>query len=263
MQLFIQRALIIGAGLIASLPLQAQQANPVAIASGGFTSKAIAGYTVDATIGEVVIATVGSAIICTQGVQQPYSAVDYPKTAFTLMGSAKNDHVSLEWTTPAEVNNAVFYVERSADGIVFSIIDSVKTLAPGGNSTSPIAYRYTDLAPFKNSNYYRLRQVSTGGLITYSNTVQVNFVINNWFTHVYPNPVQNDLHIKLYIDKKTMVKFHLYTAAGQQLLIKAKEFDAGYHDEVINMTGFKSGVYILAVRELFTDRRLNVKVLKL
>jgi hypothetical protein len=154
-------------------------------------------------------------------------------------------------------------MERSADNISFTIIDSVRTLAPGGNSTSPIAYRYTDLAPFKNANYYRLRQVSKIGLINYTNTVQVNVVINTWFAHVYPNPVHTSLHIKLYIDKKTMVKFHLYSATGQQLLVRAKEFDAGYHDETIDMSGFKSGVYILAVRELFTDRRLNVKVLKL
>jgi len=59
-----------------------------------------------------------------------------------------------------------------------------------------------------------------------------------------------------------MVKYQLYTITGQQLLTRVKEYTIGYHDETFNVSGLKAGMYIIAVRELFTDRRLNVKVFK-
>lgn len=240
----------------------AQQAGPVVIASGGGSSHAIAGYTIDYTVGEVVIATVGANPICTQGMHQPLAVTEYPKADLTLTGSAKDNHTLLEWSTVNEVNNATFYVERSTDGILFSVTDSVKTAAPNGNSTARLLYHYVDQQPAQGNNHYRLRQVSTTGIIRYSNTITVNFTTNNWFLQVYPNPVQSSLHVKLYADKKTMVKYQLYTITGQQLLTVVKEYAVGYHDEVFNVSGWKAGMYVIAVRELFTDRRLNVKIMK-
>jgi hypothetical protein len=262
MQPFFIKTFLLLSGLIIGTITMAQQANPVAIASGGASSKAIAGYTIDCTVGEVVIATVGKNPICTQGIHQAYSDADYPKTGFTLAATAGDKNVLLAWKTTAEINNAWFFIERSTDGIVFKVIDSVRSLALGGNSSAPLLYHYVDQQPAQGTNHYRLRQVSLNGLISYSNTVQVSFVISNWFVQVYPNPVQTTLHVKLYIDKPTMVKYMLYTATGQQLLIQTKQYAVGYHDETFNVSGLRSGMYVIAVRELFTDRRLNVKVFK-
>ena len=262
MQYSFTKTFLLFAVLCVSCKVYAQQVNPVVIASSGASSNAIAGYTIDYTVGEVIIATAGTNPICTQGMHQAYSVVDYPKTGFTLSGAAKDNHVLLEWKTTAEVNNAWFFVERSADGVAFKVIDSVRTLALNGNSSAPLLYHYVDQQPVQGNNHYRLRQVSLNALISYSNSVQVNFVISNWFLQVYPNPVQSSLHVKLYADKKTMVKYQLYTITGQQLLTRVKEYTTGYHDETFIVSGLKAGMYMIAVRELFTDRRLNVKIFK-
>jgi hypothetical protein len=262
MQYSFTKTLFLLSGLIVGHIATAQQANPVVIASGGSSSKAITGYTIDCTVGEVVIATAGKEVVCTQGMHQAYSVADYPSTGFTLSATAGDKNVLLSWKTTAEINNAWFFIERSTDGIVFKVIDSVRSLAPNGNSSAPLLYHYVDQQPVQGANHYRLRQVSLNGAIRYSNTVQISFVISSWFVQVYPNPVQTTLHVKLYIDKPTMVKYMLYTATGQQLLMQTKQYAVGYHDETFNVSALKSGMYVIAVRELFTDRRLNVKVFK-
>lgn len=94
------------------------------------------------------------------------------------------------------------------------------------------------------------------------NAVQVDFAADNGFVLVYPNPVQTNLHVKLYIEERTSVTFTLYTTTGQQLLARSRELIPGYHQELIPVTGLKSGIYMLIIRESVSGRKFSVKVLK-
>ena len=94
------------------------------------------------------------------------------------------------------------------------------------------------------------------------NSVRVDFAAENGFALVYPNPVQTTLHVKLYMEERTTVTFCIYTATGQQLLVRSKELMPGYHEELFPVTGLKSGMYILTLKEFVKGRRLQVKVVK-
>jgi len=81
---------------------------------------------------------------------------------------AANRTSQLIWTTAEETDSDFFAVERSTDGFTYQPLASVKAV---GNSRTPQAYTYTDRAPAKGTNYYRLRQVDTDGRWSYSPVV--------------------------------------------------------------------------------------------
>ena len=76
--------------------------------------------------------------------------------------------VKLAFSTATERDNAYFAIERATDGNTFLEIGQTPSL---GNSRAPQTYQFTDLAPAKGINYYRLRQVDTDGRYSYSPVV--------------------------------------------------------------------------------------------
>lgn len=95
------------------------------------------------------------------------------------------------------------------------------------------------------------------------NSLQVDFAIDNGFVKIFPNPVQTTAQIKLYVEERTMITFTLHNPAGQQVFIRSRELMPGYHTEYLHLTGFKSGIYVLTLKESTRGRKLNVKLLKL
>jgi len=80
----------------------------------------------------------------------------------------------LKWQTAQEQNTRDFTIERSADGKTYTTIGVV---AAAGNSNTPLDYTFSDLAPGKVSNYYRLKQSDLDGRFTYSPVRLLNFGI--------------------------------------------------------------------------------------
>jgi hypothetical protein len=99
----------------------------------------------------------------------------------------------LRWTTAMEQNNKGFELQRSADGAKWMPVDFIPSQASGGNSTMPLSYSYTDVAPLQGTNLYRLRQLDADGHQQYS-AVQ-SLYVNEAAVRMYPNPVQSMLYI--------------------------------------------------------------------
>lgn len=99
--------------------------------------------------------------------------------------------VVMSWTTATEFNNNYFTIERSQDGVNFSLIGD---LVPGaGTSSLQHSYTLIDKIPFPNVSFYRLKQTNFDGDNSYSNLVKVDFhsVINSAI-EVFPNPANVD-----------------------------------------------------------------------
>ncbi|MBK6835858.1 MAG: T9SS type A sorting domain-containing protein [Bacteroidetes bacterium] len=97
--------------------------------------------------------------------------------------------VNLKWSTASELNNNFFTIERSADGIVFEIVEKINSKAPNGTSNTTLNYATKDLNPIDGYSYYRLKQTDFDGTSKYSKIVSVNFSKSKNITFaVYPNP---------------------------------------------------------------------------
>ncbi len=132
------------------------------------------------------------------GISSAYSVTDsfmtlaaLPVTLLYFNGSAVGNTTQLNWKTAAELNNKEFVVERSADGINFTVIGQV---AGAGTTSLPHAYEFTDTKPLQGTNFYRLQQVDDNGHFVYSQTVTVNFGSSESFA-LYPNPATSIVNI--------------------------------------------------------------------
>lgn len=224
------------------------------VATGGGSSDKISGYTIDFTIGETVITT-GSALpvvtpmlmAFTQGFQQPLIAKDFPTASFTLQGTAQKSSILLEWTTSQEIDNDLFFIEKSQNGFNYTVIGQVASKAPGGNSSGDVHYQFTDLQPLTGNNYYRLRQVNKNNLINYSNTAIIPFVLSDWSVHTYPNPVRNIVNLKIYTSQKEQYVLRMVNMLGQTVLVQPVTAEQGYNDFTINMSLLRKSMYVLLV----------------
>jgi hypothetical protein len=90
-----------------------------------------------------------------------------PVELTTFDGSCNESKVVLKWTTASEINNSHFEVEKSDNGIDWTVVGTVNG---AGNSQETINYNFVD-ANDGNMAYYRLKQVDTDGGISYSTVI--------------------------------------------------------------------------------------------
>ncbi len=111
-----------------------------------------------------------------------------PVTLLNFSGRLSANEIKLQWQTAIEQNSANFIVEYAADGILFIPIGTVKA---AGSSNGLRSYSFTHTQPKNGSNYYRLKIVNADAKFTNSNTININFSLNNLHLNAYPNPAKN------------------------------------------------------------------------
>jgi hypothetical protein len=115
------------------------------------------------------------------------------KTFYALPQGKK---VKLVWETATENNNKDFTVERSSDGINYSLLSTIPSLAPKGNSVVPLNYEFLDEKPIEGTSYYRFKQTDYNGKYKYFQVISVDIQKSNHVTFtVYPNPNQGQFTV--------------------------------------------------------------------
>ena len=102
--------------------------------------------------------------------------------------------ILINWRTANEINLANYLVERSSDGINFTVVN---TQNPKKNNAET-SYIFTDLASSNADNFYRIKASDLDGKVVYSTIVKVPAIKLPASIAVYPNPV---------IDKKMNFQF--------------------------------------------------------
>lgn len=165
-----------------------------------------------------------------------------PLKLLSFAGYKKIKEVDLQWRTENEINTSHFEIERSANGRNFIHIDNVTATGRSINSYSGI-----DDAPLNGINYYRLKMVDKDGTFTYSETIKINFAVNN-FVAVIPNPASDFIVVANAEQYKTL---RLVDINGKEVRRFEKNINNRY-----NVTGISKGIYLL---QLLTDDTMEVK----
>jgi hypothetical protein len=118
-----------------------------------------------------------------------------PVTLVGFTAECKTGGVEIKWQTANEKDNHFFELERSIDGIHWSVV----TLVPGNGTTDlSSSYEYFDTNVGKDLFFYRLRDVDFSGQDSYSPTVSTNCREGSQVQYfVYPNPAQDELTLKV------------------------------------------------------------------
>ena len=157
-----------------------------------------------------------------------------------------NSQVALSWNT-AGISNAGFDVERQDANGVWQKLGYVKT---GLDDRSVSSYEFTDAAPWKGNNYYRLKYISADGSYNYSDNVMVEFrktMLGLSFQN-YPNPFTTTTTIRYEVLTRGQVRIAVFDLNGTEVQLLVNRFDEpGIH--TVEWNAFKNhpGTYIYKI----------------
>ena len=125
------------------------------------------------------------------------------------------DEIQLSWVNASEIIDRIF-IERSAgDNLNYEVIASL----------SVAAVSYTDTAlPTPDEYFYRIQALNSGGESSYSNEASASTLVLSTFDSesysIYPNPVDNVLHIRTDIPVRQV---QIYATNGSEMLSESGE----------------------------------------
>ncbi len=143
--------------------------------------------------------------------------------------------VNLQWVTTNEQHVSHFELQRSADGISYSIIGRVNAM----NAANGANYTWQDIAPLAKMNYYRLRIVDHDASFKISPVRTVRFT-NKDEILVYPT-VTSDL---VFIQSEKQVTVQLINMTG--VVLQSKEVKGS---GLFDLSNLPSAVYIIRAGE--------------
>jgi sugar lactone lactonase YvrE len=193
------------------------------------------GVAVDAN-GAIYIADTGNNRIrkVTPSTGLPIDLITFHATVDDL-----DQSVNLTWQTTSENNSDYFILERGIDGFTFQSIDRI---AAAVTSDALIDYYFTDKTPIDGLAYYRLKEIDADGKISLSSIVTAKRNDVPTFL-IYPNPVQNDLHISSSSTETNKTTLSIIDVMGR--ILYQKESIA--KSQTIPMEQFGQGIYFLKI----------------
>ncbi|WP_132644050.1 T9SS type A sorting domain-containing protein [Roseivirga ehrenbergii] len=147
-----------------------------------------------------------------------------PITLLSFEAFAETDQIVLEWTTVSEVENSLFRVEKSANGIDF---EALGYLDGSGTSENINNYALIDNKPFNGKNYYRLIDIDHNGVENASEIIMVTYYKeSNIEIKPYPNPLQKGQTLYISLDQEAElgeVRLHQMNGTEVQIEIERTE----------------------------------------
>jgi hypothetical protein len=143
----------------------------------------------------------------------------------------------LSWQTASERNNDYFSIERSANGIDWIVLETMKGV---GFSDRFISYETFDLRPLRGISYYRLKQTDFDGKSSYS---QIRTISNMNELIILPNPGSGIFYISGLSDSRensivvrdiTGKEITSITTQGQMQQLNLSQYPGGVYLVTIN-----------------------------
>ncbi|MEO6254480.1 MAG: T9SS type A sorting domain-containing protein [Ferruginibacter sp.] len=152
----------------------------------------------------------------------------------------------LNWKTAQETNSSHYDVERSTDALNYRFIGKVTAT---GNTSTESSYSFTDNAPAKGFNYYRLKQVDRDGRFIYTASRVLNFDdMDAGQVKYYPNPTSGLLNVEITDAMKPEVKWiTVSNTAG--IVLDQVEIQPGNSLLIqLNFSKYPKGIYFIQLK---------------
>jgi ELWxxDGT repeat protein len=168
-----------------------------------------------------------------------------PVNLLNFTVTEKSADALVQWSTSREINSRDFILQRSIDGIHFTIIGTVSAV---GTSSATNSYSFTDAGILNIGHskvYYRLNQRNRDGSELSSSIISLNLQANNQITvRVLQNPVKSILPV-LVSGLKDKIQFSIKDFTGKTLYTSMAAKINGYTSIPVNQ--LPNGTFILVV----------------
>ena len=178
-----------------------------------------------------------------------------------IKGEKDNHDAIVSWKVSSQLNNQVYYVERSFDAKMFTPLYKING---DGTLYIPKEYNYTDRDVFGEANmvvYYRITQTDYSGKSSHSNTISIsNFKPIKESTQIWPNPANEKLFIKLPTEVPgKSVNISITDMSG--LMVYNQKTD--YENLIeLDIQSLKPGIYFTSVKiddEVPTNKKIIIE----
>lgn len=175
-------------------------------------------------------------------------AVSLPVTITTFSGYRDGNVNRLKWSTASEIDNRGFEIQRSYDGVNYTVIGFVNSLAAGGNSSSVLSYSFTDQTATGDKQYYRLRQQDLSGGNKLSQVILIrSTAILEGITTLYPNPVRDRLNVLVSSTRHQDLVLTITDMSGKIVTSRKVVAETGSNNFPVNVGGLVSGTYLVRI----------------
>jgi hypothetical protein len=150
--------------------------------------------------------------------------------------------VQVNWTTAEEQNSSHYDIERSGDGIPWTVIGILKAIPDKGSERT---YSFTDNSPLQKG-YYRIAQYDADGSVQYSRIVPSACNPTDAFS-VSPNPAHNSVMISLVSSSESAADIMVFDTKGALVKIQNAHIIRGDNQIQMELGTLPNGVYVISV----------------
>lgn len=168
-----------------------------------------------------------------------------PVTLTHFTAECTESTIDINWVTETEKNSAFYRVEKSSDGISWSLLQEVTA---AGTTQMQQHYSVTDNRINAGSVYYRLRQVDTDGTEELYGPIAANCQLPTNEVAVYPNPSNGSFTLEIVSSTEIQsVTIGIYDLNGKLLLTKKSPVVQGVTTIHFNDSQLAKGTYIIKI----------------
>lgn len=164
-----------------------------------------------------------------------------PITLTDFYAKPNQNSIQLNWHIETEINVDHYIIERSNDGLNFSPVSKIKSIAET-NGYANLNYSTIDYAPKNGINYYRLVNVDKDASINYNKTILVNFNQTH-SADVWVNQTETDIivsHETSFANKT----FYLMDIKGKKIG-EYRNLNSGLNYFTISKLYLPKGLYVI------------------
>jgi hypothetical protein len=151
----------------------------------------------------------------------------------------------LSWSTGFEQNSNRFEIQKSTDGINWTVIG---TVAAANNSAAQQNYQYLD-GKGNGAAYYRIREVDNDGQYSYTSVERTNCNENQFRVDVYPVPAKDNLTVSINSDKELKTNLQIIDATGRMVKTITAQINKGKNNIHLDISSLSQGQYFIISNE--------------
>ena len=166
------------------------------------------------------------------------------QNALRLDAQLAQSKVLLGWTANTSIEDDVFVIERSVDGLNFETVQEIEKV----ESDEPFTYYQAEDSRIGFGHYvYRIKQYFIDGSFRYSNIQSIDYALDEDLIIVFPNPVENDLFIDVNKKVGSSAVLQIQDLFGRLIVKRRIESLPGYPIRV-DASGFDNGLYFMSIK---------------
>jgi hypothetical protein len=152
----------------------------------------------------------------------------------------------LNWHTTTEIDNKEFLIERSTNGVTFTIIGTVEGQ---GTTTERQSYSFLDISADGGLTHYRLKQVNYDGTFKLSNVIKIDKNGENNLTITSMTPLEDGgvVEITLDVKKPSTVTYNVDKLDTHLVYTATQTLQTGKNIISVDVSEFEEGTYQITI----------------